>query len=363
MNWAAAKHIIDKVADFIFPRHCLCCGKTNPRRRIRLYLRRMQGNVETADGRKMHEMFGTNRTRDAAECQRMRKVYRQKIRIRQKSLPVRIRRRGARNCPRAKIQNGRVCPRRHLENRGKNSGDGNIFQGRNSRSRAAPHNTHNEAALQPKRANRKSGCKKTSRRERKNRKTSTQNAADFHANILRQTGTRGKHKGRVCRDKESRRNFERGEYCNRRRRYDERRNAFGMRKDPQTRGIQTRFGVCICAQIINRQSAIVLRGTFRGDKNPFHREKNQAILRRTKMGDVNSAADKTSTKHPHKKSGNDYFGNIAHIKRMPYPPLKEQNKKNTPRRAKPRKTQKNRRICHFTPSGNARYTRRHKTAN
>ena len=30
MNWAAAKHIIDKAADFIFPRHCLCCGKTNP---------------------------------------------------------------------------------------------------------------------------------------------------------------------------------------------------------------------------------------------------------------------------------------------------------------------------------------------
>ena len=34
-----------------------------------------------------------------------------------------------------------------------------------------------------------------------------ENAADFHANILRQTGTRGKYKGRVCRDKESWRNF------------------------------------------------------------------------------------------------------------------------------------------------------------
>ena len=62
-----------------------------------------------------------------------------------------------------------------------------------------------------------------------------------------------------------------------------------------------------------------------------------------KWGDINSAADKTSTKHPHKKTGYDYFGNVAHIKRMPYPPLKEQSKKNTPKgrnRGKRQKTAK-----------------------
>ena len=65
-------------------------------------------------------------------------------------------------------------------------------------------------------------------------------------------------------------------------------------------------------------------------------------------GDINSAADKTSTKHPHKKTGYDYFGNVAHIKRMPYPPLKEQSKK-TPQKGETAANAKNRQICHFTP--------------
>ena len=120
-----------------------------------------------------------------------------------------------------------------------------------------------------------------------------------------------------------------------------------MRKDPQTRGIQTRFGVCICAQIINRQSAIVLRGTFRGDKNPFHREKKiRQFCDGQKIGGGGTSIPpptKPAQNIPTKKTGYDYFGNVAHIKRMPYPPPKEQSKKNTPKgrnRGKRQKTAK-----------------------